>query len=104
MSRTKRRYPTEFLDCRSLMISKRFNKRWGSWRWMDEIGIDYLDCHVWEVYGLKIGYDRKPWNKPSKAFKQLKRSVERAKVKNAIRQEKWDLMPIFPKTDEWEWT
>ena len=84
MSRTKRRYPTEFLDCRSLMISKRFNKRWGSWRWMDEIGIDYLDCHVWEVYGLKIGYDRKPWNKPSKAFKQLKRSVERAKVKNAI--------------------
>ena len=106
MSRTKRSYPTEMCDCRKLMVSKWFNTgRWfESCRWMDELGVDFLDCHIWETYNRKIGYDRKPWNKPSKKFKQLKRRVERAKVRAAICQGKWDLIPIFPKTDQWDWT
>ncbi len=46
--------------------------------------------------------DSKPWNKPPKWFKRMKRKNERAQEKNALRSGK-DI-PIFRKTDEWEWS
>ena len=46
--------------------------------------------------------DRKPWNKPSKEFKQMNRRKERAQVRNAMRTGRE--IPFFKKTDQWDWT
>lgn len=45
--------------------------------------------------------DRKPWWKPNKEFKKLKRRQERARAKQAIREEKDP--PRVRHTDVWEW-
>jgi len=45
--------------------------------------------------------DYKPGYKPTKEFKKMKRRNERAKVNNALRNDKE--IPLFKKTDEWEW-
>ena len=46
--------------------------------------------------------DNKPWDKPPKWFKRIKRKNERSQVKHAMRTEK-DI-PVFPKSDQWEWS
>lgn len=56
----------------------------------------------YDYYLNRNDRDKKPWNKPPKHFKQMKRRLERAKVKNALRCGKEP--PIFPKSDVYEWT
>jgi len=46
--------------------------------------------------------DRKPWWKPPKDFKQLKRKKERAQAKDALRNGEEPIDKI-PHTDVWEW-
>ena len=46
--------------------------------------------------------DNKPWNKPDKLFKRMKRQGERARVRDAIYHDRE--MPIFPKSDQYDWT
>jgi len=48
--------------------------------------------------------DRKPWNKPSSLFKQMKRRIERAKVRDAMVNERYTNIPLFKHTDQWDWT
>jgi len=105
MSRTKRSYPTEMCDCRKLMISKYFTncRWWAAWDWMDEVGLDDRDCHIWDIYRKRIGRDGKPGFKPTKLFKQIKRRSERAKVRSAMKQGKWDNLPVFHNSDVWDW-
>jgi len=45
--------------------------------------------------------DSKPYFKPKKSFKKIRRRIERAKVKQAMRERK-DI-PIFKKGDVWDW-
>lgn len=54
-------------------------------------------------YIVKKSRDKKPWYKPNKEFKQMNRRLERAQVKNAIRSRK-EALPIFKKSDQWNWT
>lgn len=51
---------------------------------------------------LKKQRDQKPWGKPPKWFKQMNRRIERAREKNALRNEKE--IPLFRRGDQWEWT
>ena len=53
-------------------------------------------------YKMKKVKDGKPWNKPDKSFKQMKRRIERAMVRDAMNKNKE--LPRFPKTDVWDWT
>lgn len=46
--------------------------------------------------------DKKPWDKPSGEFKRLNRRWERSKVRQAMESGK-DI-PVFHKTNQWEWT
>lgn len=46
--------------------------------------------------------DQKPWNKPPKSFKQANRRIERARVAKALRNDRE--VPVFKKTDQWDWT
>jgi len=46
--------------------------------------------------------DKKPWDKPPKWFKRMKRQIERSNVNTAMRSGK-DI-PVFPKNDQWEWS
>lgn len=46
--------------------------------------------------------DNKPWNKPPKWFKQMRRRQERAAEMNALRNGKE--IPKFKKDDQWNWT
>ena len=59
-------------------------------------------CASWYYWGAHAGRDQKPWFKPDKRFKKLKRRRERAQVRNAMAAGK-DI-PVFPKTDVWEYT
>jgi hypothetical protein len=80
-------------------------------------GIIYNDKNVFDIsrkyhgcwyFGghyqvVRKNRDKKPWYKPNKQFKQMNRRCERSNVKNAIRFGK-EVLPIFKKTDNWEWT
>ena len=55
-----------------------------------------------EYYVDRQARDKKPWNKPDRAFKRIYRQRERAQVKHAL-QNGQDV-PVFPKTDQWNWT
>ena len=46
--------------------------------------------------------DKKPWDKPDKSFKQMKRRQERAQVRDAM--SKGRELPRFRKSDQWDWT
>jgi hypothetical protein len=70
---------------------------------MDEMGLYDLDCHSWMVYRKNVARDRKPRDKPTKIFKAIKRRSERAKVRDAMKQEKWDNLPIFLNSDQWDY-
>jgi hypothetical protein len=58
----------------------------------------------WKGYNCinKKSRDRKPWDKPSRDFKGMKRRIERSKVKAAVRNGK-DI-PEFRKSDQYDWT
>ena len=45
--------------------------------------------------------DGKPHHKPSKIFKVIRRRRERAQVKDAMRN--GSQIPLFKKSDEWDW-
>ena len=54
----------------------------------------------------KQGRDKKPFYKPDKAFKKVRRQQERAKVKDALRHiftVEEPIMPTLRKNDEWDW-
>ena len=46
--------------------------------------------------------DSKPWDKQPKWFKRMNRKKERSQVNFAMRTGK-DI-PIFPKSDQWDWS
>jgi hypothetical protein len=64
-------------------------------------------------YSIMIGYhyrtkllkarDSKPWGKPPKWFKVMKRRAERSRVNNAIRSDK-EYLPEFKRSDRFDWT
>lgn len=64
------------------------------------LGIWYYSGHR---YTIKKCRDKKPWYKPNKEFKQMNRRLERAEVKNALRSG-IEALPMFRKSDVWEWT
>lgn len=45
--------------------------------------------------------DTKPWYKPPKIFKYIEKRARKAKERNALRS--GDMIPIFRKTDVWEY-
>jgi predicted transcriptional regulator len=58
----------------------------------------------------KATRDKKHWGKPNKAFKQMRRQGEKAKIKNAIRDavandKDFDnvVIPDAKKHDVWDW-
>lgn len=62
-----------------------------------------------EDFELKDGRDRKPWFKPHRLFKRIKRQAEKAKVKQAVHRMSRDpegdvVIPDFPNTDVWDWS
>ena len=66
----------------------------------------------WKKFPVGMGFhyrqkimksrDGKAWDKPPKSFKQMKRRIERAQVRQALIDEKE--IPLFKKTDQWDWT
>lgn len=74
--------------------------------WSDEqqaakaVGAWTLGWHS-SRYVNRRARDSKPWDKPPKVFKQIKRRKERARMNAALRQN-LDL-PVVHKTDRWEW-
>ena len=48
------------------------------------------------------GRDKKPWYKPGRAFKTMEKRARKAKERNAIRS--GDIIPLFRKTDVWNYT
>lgn len=53
----------------------------------------------------KQGRDKKPFYKPDKSFKKVRRQKERAQVKDALRHIDIDshTMPVIRKNDQWDW-
>ena len=83
------------------------------WTWEDEVEFVEQNFGVKNRWLVRLGWnghyvlnhrarDRKPWDKPAKFFKQMKRRIERAQVRAAMRVGR-DI-PVFRKTDQWEWT
>lgn len=52
--------------------------------------------------GWKANADKKRWWKPNKKFKALQKQIRKAKERQAFRERKD--VPIFKKTDVWNWT
>ena len=98
MSRTYRTH----LEHRTLALGR-------YWTWEEELAlIDKEDFDRTLTRGWNGHYfldrkcrDRKPWNKPAKFFKSMKRRIERAKVKSALLTER-DI-PVFRRSDQWDW-
>lgn len=76
--------------------SEEWSKIWNNLPFSISMGVTTKDCII------DKDRDVKPWDKPDKTFKQMKRREERAKVKNALRNDKE--IPFFKKTDQWDWT
>lgn len=47
------------------------------------------------------GRDKKPWYKPGKIFKYCKKRARKARERNALRS--GDVIPVFRKSDIWEY-
>lgn len=94
MSRTYRTH----LDWRYCVHGVFYNER-------DESGLPWRETVGWLGHHFinRNAYDRKPWYKPCKFFKKMRRQAEKAKVKNAIRTGK-EIIPFFKKSDQWNWT
>ena len=74
------------------------------WREWWDIETPYGCGYAWVNIVNKRARDEKPWDKPPKWFKQQKRRNERAKVHNAMRNEKYENIPHFKNSDQWDWT
>ena len=96
MSRTYRRHLVSEYKIRGIIYD---NKS------IDEISRQYNG--IWYFSGhhniIRKSRDKKPWHKPNKEFKQMNRRLERAEVNNAIRSGK-EALPMFKKSDVWNWT
>ena len=76
------------------------------------LGIDKLfwwsDLPSWSwkhvTFYTDKGRDHKRRDKPPKWFKQMHRRIERTNVNQAIHCEKYDNIPTFKKSDQWDWT
>ena len=63
----------------------------------------------WASFVYKKCRDKKAWNKPPKWFKQMHRQQERAKTKESLLRlgndpDSDNVIPNFPKGDQWDWT
>ena len=69
--------------------------------------IPWRDCHcnTWYHDNHKRNFkrDRKDRDKPDKKYKTVSKRLRRAKVRNAMAQKRYDCMPVFKKTDVWNW-
>ena len=80
------------------------------WTWAEEraclesIGWTHWSRLGWkgEYFVDRNGRDSKPWDKPPKWFKQMRRREERARAKQALLLGK-DILAV-PKSDQWLWT
>jgi len=74
------------------------------WTWDEVKELPLGATHGWHGHYrlLKKSRDKKAWDKPPKAFKQMKRRQERARVKDAMAKDRE--LPRFRKSDAWEWT
>jgi hypothetical protein len=80
------------------------------WTWREKNNFcEVVGVRAYEMLGWKGRYyvdkhcrDSKAWDKPSKAFKQMKRRCERSRMKAALDAGK-DL-PRFCTSDQWDWT
>lgn len=61
--------------------------------------------------GIKYDYfsrrnlkrDRKPYYKCNKVWKQIEERHRRARVQTAMAHNRYDVMPIFRRTNDWNW-
>lgn len=85
-------------------VDGRYHHNGNYYRWQDLPPYPWRFTSGWqyEHYVDRKARDRKPWNKPPKWFKQMNRRIERARVKNAMRNDRE--IPHFRKSDQWEWT
>ena len=80
---------------------------WGNiyhWKEWWKIKTPYGYGYAWIHVVNKKARDEKPWGNPPKWFKQMKRRNERAKIKDAMRNEKYESIPHFKHSDRWDWT
>ena len=63
-------------------------------------------CGMKYDYYSKRNYhrDRKPWNKSPKFWKQICERNRRAQVRTFMVHEKYDIIPIFRRENDWTWT
>ena len=58
----------------------------------------------WDYYSKRnLKRDHKPWGKPPKWYKTMKKRERRAKERNSILRNKFDLIPFFRKSDRRDW-
>ena len=58
----------------------------------------------WE--SLDTNHDGKKWYKPVASFKRALKAQRRARERVGVQRllaERTEVLPVFPKTDEWEW-
>jgi len=74
------------------------------WQHKEDIGLSKWDRIGWTAKTkiIKNGRDKKRWDKPDKSFKSMRRRIERAKVRNAMAQDKD--VPRIRKSDQYDWT
>ena len=92
MSRTTRKH----LDWRYRVNGELINWRDPAVRGGQWIGVSG------EHYIERNARDSKPWDKPAKFFKQMRRRQERARMKQAVRTKRD--VPRVPRSDQWCWT
>ena len=112
MARTYRKYPVYYYYANGIEYTsdqhsdivdfeiKEFYKSKKNY-WLFYRSVPSGSWYGFEKYNLK-NRDHKPWGKPIKWFKQMKRRKERAQIKNAIRNNKE--VPLFKHSDQWDWT
>lgn len=94
MSRTYRKYETHKIHVNGKFYdSNEYSELDAPW----EIKMGWQNAIFFEKQR-----DSKPWYKPNKAFKKVRRRKERAEAKDAMRKDK--PIPKVKKNDIWDWT
>ena len=108
MSRTYRRAEVEIdCNCGAEFYQSRWNKHDYTWYIRKELAPPRT-CQC----GAKSDYysrrnskrDSKPWFKTPKEIKQMYQRIRRAKVKNAMVLGQYEMIPIFKRTNDWNWS
>ena len=104
MSRTYRRTEDHLYDVHGQFFTWEEMLKWEQDN--DFYVSKYYACMGWNSITKihKKGRDTKPWGNPPHWFKQKARRRERAKVKTAMDHERYDTIPIFKQSDQWNWT